>query len=190
MFTRVRASPFSITTASSQVVHVQRSLPSSARSAVTISLSAFASVWRGLPVCDNSLVTFVDASLTMNSLDIVPDFRLGLPNTPIRRSSDEDSERTPARQRRRHPPDARGGAPRLCGDVDGLHGRSMERRKGAPDMGRPWATVNNTLEQQQRGSQSSSPSFFRSFPVSVVRNISCQTSFASDLEMTISLTLS
>ena len=26
------------------------------------------------------------------------------------------------------------GAPRLCGDVDGLHGRSMERRKGAPDV--------------------------------------------------------
>jgi WD40 repeat protein len=36
MFTRVRASPFSITTASSHVVHVQRSSPSSARSAVTI----------------------------------------------------------------------------------------------------------------------------------------------------------
>jgi hypothetical protein len=34
MFTRVRASPFSTTTASSHVVHVQRSLPSSARSAV------------------------------------------------------------------------------------------------------------------------------------------------------------
>ena len=26
------------------------------------------------------------------------------------------------------------GTPRLCGDVDGLHGRSMERRKGAPDI--------------------------------------------------------
>ena len=39
MFTRERASPFSTTTASSQVAHVQRSLPSSARSAVTISLS-------------------------------------------------------------------------------------------------------------------------------------------------------
>jgi hypothetical protein len=35
MFTRVRASPRSITTASSHVVHVQRSLPSSARSTVT-----------------------------------------------------------------------------------------------------------------------------------------------------------
>ena len=34
MFTRVRASPRSITTASSHVVHVQRSLPSSARSAM------------------------------------------------------------------------------------------------------------------------------------------------------------
>ena len=44
MFTRVRASPFSTTTASSQVAHVQRSLPSSARSAVITSLSAFATV--------------------------------------------------------------------------------------------------------------------------------------------------
>jgi hypothetical protein len=35
MFTRVRASPRSITTASSHVVHVQRSLPSPARSTVT-----------------------------------------------------------------------------------------------------------------------------------------------------------
>jgi hypothetical protein len=38
MVTRVRASPRSITTASSHVVHVQRSLPSSARSAVNLPL--------------------------------------------------------------------------------------------------------------------------------------------------------
>jgi len=31
----------------------------------------------------------------------------------------------------------RDGAPRLCGDVVGLHGRSMGRRKGAPDVGPP-----------------------------------------------------
>jgi hypothetical protein len=53
-----------ITTASDHVAPVQRSLPPSMRSTVTVNLSPLASVWRGL-VCPNYLVTFVASSLTI-----------------------------------------------------------------------------------------------------------------------------
>jgi hypothetical protein len=48
------------------------------RSAVIVNLSAFASVWR-LPVCDNSLVTFVAWSLTTEFPRICP-WIAGCPN--------------------------------------------------------------------------------------------------------------
>ena len=99
MFTRVSASPRSITTASSHVAHVQRSLPSSARSAVMINSSALASVWR-LPACDNSLLTLVDAALTTKTTKFARFSPVSAdwdcPTRDFPRSSDVDGERSPA----------------------------------------------------------------------------------------------